>query len=37
MDASTGEIAEDPTLRALGHGRTDHLPLNYILTRRDGH
>ena len=37
MDASTGEIAADPTLRAIGQGRTSHLPLNCILTRRDGH
>jgi len=37
MDASTGEIAGDPTLRALGHGTTNRLPLNCILTRRDGH
>jgi diguanylate cyclase (GGDEF)-like protein/PAS domain S-box-containing protein len=37
MDASTGEIAADPTLRAIGRGRTSHLPLNCILTRRDGH
>jgi diguanylate cyclase (GGDEF)-like protein/PAS domain S-box-containing protein len=35
-DASTGEIAADPTLKAIGRGRTNHLPLNCILTRRDG-
>jgi diguanylate cyclase (GGDEF)-like protein/PAS domain S-box-containing protein len=37
MDASTGEIAADPTTRAVEQGRTDHLPANCILTRRDGH
>jgi len=37
MDASTGEIGEDPTMKAIVQGRTNHLPVNCILTRRDGH
>jgi diguanylate cyclase (GGDEF)-like protein/PAS domain S-box-containing protein len=37
MDASTGEIAADPTKNAIGKGGTTHLPVNCILTRRDGH
>ncbi len=37
MDATTGELAEDPTKKVVAQGRTDHLPANCILTRRDGH
>lgn len=37
MDASTGELAADPTTKVVAKGRTDHLPANCILTRRDGH
>ncbi|MGA3050106.1 MAG: EAL domain-containing protein [Terracidiphilus sp.] len=37
MDASTGEVAADPTAQAIQHGRLAHLPVNCILTRRDGH
>jgi len=37
MDASTGETASDPTTNAIEPGRSSHLPVNCILTRRDGH
>jgi diguanylate cyclase (GGDEF)-like protein/PAS domain S-box-containing protein len=37
MDATTGEIAADPTMKAIEQGRTNHLPANCLLTRRDGH
>lgn len=37
MNASTGEIAADPTTRLIGHSRINHLPVNCILTSRDGH
>ncbi|MGA2653048.1 MAG: EAL domain-containing protein [Terracidiphilus sp.] len=37
MDASTGKVAADPTAQAIQHGRLAHLPVNCILTRRDGH
>jgi diguanylate cyclase (GGDEF)-like protein/PAS domain S-box-containing protein len=37
MDAATGELAADPTKKAIGQGRLTHLPINCILTRRDGH
>jgi len=37
MDASTGHLAEDPTTRDRWNRRANPLPLNCILTRRDGH
>lgn len=37
MDASTGDLAEDPTTRDRWNRRANPLPLNCILTRRDGH
>jgi diguanylate cyclase (GGDEF)-like protein/PAS domain S-box-containing protein len=37
MDASTGLAASNPTTNTIEHGRTTHLPVNCILTRRDGH
>jgi diguanylate cyclase (GGDEF)-like protein/PAS domain S-box-containing protein len=37
MDASTGKVAADPTAQAIQYGRLAHLPVNCILTRRDGH
>jgi diguanylate cyclase (GGDEF)-like protein/PAS domain S-box-containing protein len=37
MDASTGKTADDPTITSIEFGRTTHLPVNCILTRRDGH
>jgi diguanylate cyclase (GGDEF)-like protein/PAS domain S-box-containing protein len=36
MDAATGTLASDPTRNVIEQGRTTHLPLNCILTRRDG-
>jgi diguanylate cyclase (GGDEF)-like protein/PAS domain S-box-containing protein len=36
IDASTGEIADNPTEQAIGQGRLNHLPANCILTHRDG-
>jgi diguanylate cyclase (GGDEF)-like protein/PAS domain S-box-containing protein len=35
-DASTGLIAANPTTNAVEPGRSSHLPVNCILTRRDG-
>jgi len=37
MDASTGDIALDPTTPAGALGIFTQLPVNCILTRRDGH
>jgi diguanylate cyclase (GGDEF)-like protein/PAS domain S-box-containing protein len=37
MDAATGERAADPTKKAIGLGKLTRLPVNCILTRRDGH
>jgi diguanylate cyclase (GGDEF)-like protein/PAS domain S-box-containing protein len=37
MDASTGDLAENPTTRDRWNRRANPLPLNCILTRRDGH
>ena len=37
MDASTGKTADDPTITSIEFGRTTQLPVNCILTRRDGH
>ena len=37
MDASTGEPASNPTTNTIEPGRSSHLPVNCILTRRDGH
>jgi diguanylate cyclase (GGDEF)-like protein/PAS domain S-box-containing protein len=37
MDASTGQAASDPTTSTAEPGRSSHLPVNCILTRRDGH
>ena len=37
IDASTGELASDPTAKAVGQVRQMHLPINCILTRTDGH
>jgi diguanylate cyclase (GGDEF)-like protein/PAS domain S-box-containing protein len=37
MDASTGMGAADPEANAIDHSRTIRLPVNCILTRRDGH
>jgi len=34
MDAATGNLAANPTEQAIG---LNHLPVNCILTRRDGH
>jgi diguanylate cyclase (GGDEF)-like protein/PAS domain S-box-containing protein len=36
IDASTGEIADNPTEQAIGQGRLNYLPANCILTHRDG-
>jgi len=36
MDALTGETAPDPTTNTLEPGQGSHLPVNCILTRRDG-
>jgi len=36
MDASTGEMAADPTTQAMGQGRLTHLPVNCLLTSREG-
>ena len=37
LDASTGLTASNSTTNAIEHGQTTHLPVNCILTRRDGH
>jgi diguanylate cyclase (GGDEF)-like protein/PAS domain S-box-containing protein len=37
IDASTGNIADNPTEQAIGQGRLNYLPANCILTRRDGY
>jgi len=37
MDATTGEIAADPTTQAIEHARLTHLPINCLLTSREGH
>lgn len=37
MDASTGKLASNPTTNTIEPGRTTHLPMDCILTRRDGH
>jgi len=37
MDAATGKLASNPTTNAIEPGRDTHLPVNCILTRRDGH
>lgn len=37
MDAATGETASDPTTNTIEPGWSSHLPVNCILTRRDGH
>ena len=37
MDATTGMTAADPTSGSHDHGRASNLPVNCILTRRDGH
>jgi len=37
LDATTGELAADPTTQAIEHGRLTHLPLNCLLTSREGH
>lgn len=36
MDASSGELAVDPTTQTIGQGRLTHLPLNCLLTSRTG-
>jgi len=37
IDAATGDIADNPTKQAFAQGPLNHLPVNCILTRRDGH
>jgi diguanylate cyclase (GGDEF)-like protein/PAS domain S-box-containing protein len=37
MDATTGEVASNPMVAAIGQNRPAQLPVNCILTRRDGH
>jgi diguanylate cyclase (GGDEF)-like protein/PAS domain S-box-containing protein len=37
LDALTGKTASNPTTNVIEYGRTTHLPVNCILTRRDGH
>jgi diguanylate cyclase (GGDEF)-like protein len=37
LDATTGEIAADPTTQAIERGRLTHLPPNCLLTSREGH
>jgi diguanylate cyclase (GGDEF)-like protein/PAS domain S-box-containing protein len=37
MDASTGRTASNPATNTIEPGRSSHLPVNCILTRRDGH
>jgi diguanylate cyclase (GGDEF)-like protein/PAS domain S-box-containing protein len=37
LDATTGEMAADPTTQAIEHGQLMHLPLNCLLTSREGH
>jgi diguanylate cyclase (GGDEF)-like protein/PAS domain S-box-containing protein len=36
MDATTGGMAADPTTQAIGQGRLTHLPVNCLLTSREG-
>jgi len=36
IDAATGRVAGNPTVRALGQSHLNRLPANCILTRRDG-
>ena len=37
MDATTGEAAANPLVKAIGKNRPARLPVNCILTRPDGH